>query len=373
MRCSRFCGIAAAMLLFLSGCTGTEAGNPAEVPSQSGGIQENNSTASETALPSEADAAASGTSSASGSGTADEGASPSAGWAVASKPKTTATPAPEEPFTPYEAPEYAGSSFHADLAEGDQNVQLDLSAVSQGYIGVSVKSETRVKMKVIKGDISYQHNVASDGTPSIFPLQSGDGQYTFEIYHVVEGTGGKYARIYQATKNVTLEDEFQPFLRPSDYVNYNENSKCVKKAAELAAKEEDALGVVTAIFNYICKNIDYDNEKAIEVQTNKTYLPDPDEIMESGKGICYDYAALAAAMLRSQGIPTKMVHGFVSSGDKDVYHAWNLFYTEETGWVAVEYAVKSGDWTRLDITFSAGGADSEFIGDGGNYTDTKYF
>lgn len=350
MRYGRLCGIAAAMLLFLSGCTGSEAGNSAEIPPQSAGIQGNNSPASGS------DKVASGTSSPTGS-----------------KSGATAAPGSDTSFTPYQAPEYAGSSFHADLAEGDENVQLDLSAVSQGYVAVSVKSETRVKMKVIKGDTSYQYNVASDGTPSIFPLQCGDGEYKFIVYHMVEGSGGKYGPIYTATKNVKLEDEFQPFLRPSNYVNYNENSKCVKKAAELAAKEEDALGVVTAVFNYMCENIDYNKKRAQEVQTNKTYLPDPDEILESGSGICYDYAALAAAMLRSQGIPTKMVHGYVSSGEKDVFHAWNLFYTEETGWVAVEYAVKAGDWTRLDITFSAGGADSQFIGDGGNYTDTKYY
>lgn len=341
----RLCGALMATLLFLSGCAGAESGNPAGSPLQSAGMQGNNSTGVKP-----------DSTSASGTGESD-----------AAVPNTS--------FTPYQAPEYAGSSFHADQAEGDENVQIDFSALGQGYVGVSVQSDTRVKVLVIKGDITYQYNVASDGTPSILPLQSGDGAYTFQVWHEVPGTG-KYACMYQAEQTVQLEDEFQPFLRPSDYVNYDENSECVRKAAELAKQQEDAVGVVTAVYEYICENIDYDKEKAIDVQTNKTYLPDPDEILKSGKGICFDYAALAAAMLRSQGIPTKMVHGNVTSESAEggyVYHAWNMFYTEETGWVAVEYSVKPGDWNRLDLTFSAGGAGSEFIGDGGNYTDMKYY
>ncbi len=166
-----------------------------------------------------------------------------------------------------------------------------------------------------------------------------------------------------------LQDEFQPFLRPSLYVNYSKDSECVRKAAELAGNAESALGVVTAVFEYICDNVTYDQEKAATVQTG--YLPDLDETLASGKGICFDYAALAAGMLRSQGIPTKMVFGYVSPGD--IYHAWNMFYTEETGWVSVSYEVKAGDWYRLDTTFSANGADDTFIGDGSNYVDVYYY
>ena len=97
------------------------------------------------------------------------------------------------------------------------------------------------------------------------------------------------------------------------------------------------------------------------------YQPDPDETMKTGKGICFDYAALAAAMLRSQGIPTKLIFGYVSPDD--LYHAWNMFYTDETGWVTAEFKVDSKNWTRLDLTFAANGSDAKFIGDGSNYSD----
>lgn len=273
----------------------------------------------------------------------------------------------ETSFVPYQAPEFADSAFHADKAEGTGTVKLDLSALSQGYVAVSAESGKRLKFQVLKGDIKYNYNIASDGTPSVFPLQSGDGTYTFKVMENV--TEGKYAPIYTAQKDVVLADEFQPFLRPSDYVNYSQDSECVKKAAELAQKAEDALGVVTAVYDYITTNVKYDYPKAESVQSG--YLPDVDETLATGKGICFDYASLTAAMLRSQGIPTKMVFGDVSPDD--VYHAWNMFYTEETGWVTVKFQVSADSWNRLDLTFSAGGADTSFVGDGNNYTDTSYY
>lgn len=277
----------------------------------------------------------------------------------------------KENFVPYQAPEFAGASFHADKAEGNDRAKIDLSEVSQGYVAVSATSDCRLKFQVLRGDDTYSYDLASDGTVSIFPIQSGDGTYTFRIMENVTDT--RYARLYEVEKKVKLKDEFQPFLRPSDYVNYAEDSECVEKAAQLAAEAEDAPGVVAAVFDFICGNVKYDNKKAQSIQDGvlTTYLPTPDETLRTGKGICFDYAALAAAMLRSQGIPTKMVLGYVSPDG--IYHAWNMFYTDETGWVTVKYQVKEGSWNRLDLTFSAGGADDAFVGDGKNYADLYYY
>ena len=72
-------------------------------------------------------------------------------------------------------------------------------------------------------------------------------------------------------------------------------------------------------------------------------------------------------MLRSQGIPTKMIFGYVAPNN--LYHAWNMFYTPETGWVTASFQVNPNNWNRIDLTFSANGADSSFIGNGSNYSD----
>ena len=268
---------------------------------------------------------------------------------------------------PYQAPPFADSAYHADAAQGNDQVKLDLSATSDGYAAVSAQSSSRLKFQVLKDDMTYTYDISSDGTPSIVPLQCGNGSYTFKVMENV--VDSKYAELYSASTDVQLSDEFQPFLRPSDYVHYTQDSECVKKANELAAKATDQAGVIQEVYGYICDTVKYDEQKAKTVQSG--YIPDVDETLRTGKGICFDYASLAAAMLRSQGIPTKVIFGYVSPNN--LYHAWNMFYTDESGWVTVDYQISGGNWNRLDLTFTANGEDDTFVGDGNNYTDVYYY
>lgn len=290
-------------------------------------------------------------------------ATPAIGSLFEKKQETAAAAEPEAEAGPYVAPPMKEAAFHPELAETGERVMLDLSAVSDGVVAVSAQSDKRLKFQVVKGEETYNYNLASDGTPSIFPLQCGDGEYRFRVMENV--VDKKYAELFSRTVDVKLSDPFAPFLRPSDYVNFNADSACVKKAAELAKTAGTPLGLVAAVYGFVCQTVRYDEELARTVKSG--YLPVPDRTMLSGKGICFDYAALAASMLRSQGIPTRMVFGYVAPDQ--LYHAWNMFYTEETGWVTVSFEVSANSWVRLDLTFAANGADSQFIGDGSNYAD----
>ena len=272
-------------------------------------------------------------------------------------------PASAAPAGAYSPPEYKGSYFDEEEAEGDSGVALDLSNTSQGYVGVSAYSDSRLKFQVIKGEMTYTYDISSDGEPSILPIQSGDGWYTFRVMENVADS--KYAILYMTEEEVTLDDEFEPFLRPSDYANYSSDSQCVKTAAELAAKSADQNAFIGAVYDLVCKKVKYDKHKAETVQSG--YLPVPDETLSTGKGICFDYASLCAAMLRSQGVPCKVIFGYVSP--EDLYHAWNMIYTESEGWVTVQFKVTGDDWNRVDLTFAANGADASFIGDGSNYAE----
>ena len=295
----------------------------------------------------------------------DEGQTP-LGW-FTKRTGASAELLQEEDLGPYTAPPFADSVYHPEHAVGDAEHHIDLSSLSEGYVAVSASSANRMKFQVLKDELVYNYDLASDGTVSFFPLQSGDGLYRFRIMENV--VDNKYAEVCSVSSEVLLADEFQPFLRPSDYVPYTRDSLCVQKAQELAATAGDELGMVKAVFRFVCTGVSYDTVKASKLTSG--YMPIPDETMQTGKGICFDYAALVGAMLRSQGIPTKEIFGYVSPGG--LYHAWNMFYTAQTGWVTVSYEVRGARWNRLDLTFSANGADGTFIGDGGNYTDVYIY
>lgn len=263
-------------------------------------------------------------------------------------------------------PEYHDAEFHEDDAEGEGEVQVDLSCVSKGYFGVVAKSDARLKLQVLKDDETYTYDI-EQGVEQIFPLQCGDGTYTIKVMENV--SGNSYYELYVTSADVKLDDPLDPYLRPNVYADYSKDSNCVKTAAKMAGESGTESEFVGKVYKYITDKVDYDYEEAKTVQSG--YVPDPDEVMETGKGICFDYASLAASMLRSQGIPTKIIFGYVAPDN--LYHAWNMFYTEEKGWTTVEFSVDPGDWTRVDLTFSANGQNADFIGDGTNYQDVYQY
>lgn len=268
-----------------------------------------------------------------------------------------------DPNLHYEIPPFLSNTFNEDAAKQKDSFLIDTSQKEDGYFGVKAESEKRLKIQVLYEDLTYTYNLKNDGTVSFFPFQEGNGSYAIRIMeHVVDN---KYSEKFRVEEDVKLKDEFQPFLHTSVYVDYTEDSECVKKANEFAKEAMDALDYISMVYKFICKNIRYDVKKAENIPTG--YIPVPDETMETGKGICFDYASLAASMLRSQGIPTKLIFGYVSPDD--LYHAWNMVYTEEEGWVTVEFSVSKESWNRVDLTFSANGSDSKFIGNGDNYAD----
>ncbi len=259
----------------------------------------------------------------------------------------------------YTVPPFLDSEFHADQAQKNGDVQIDVSAVSQGYIAVSAESEKRLKVQVLCGEQKYNYDLHNDGTPEVFPLQCEDGMYTVRVMENMQGN--QYAEKASVKQQVTLQDEFQPFLRPNQYVNYRESSDCVQKVRELAGECHTDTDLVRAVYGYLCDTVKYDHDKAENVE--KGYLPSPDETLHTGKGICFDYAALSAAMLRSMGVPTKLVTGYVG----DLYHAWNIIYLKEHGWITMEIKASAEQWQRIDVTFAASGTDAAFLTDDGNY------
>ena len=130
----------------------------------------------------------------------------------------------------------------------------------------------------------------------------------------------------------------------------------------------DDLDYVQNSYYYVIRNISYDNDKAENTPTD--YVPDIDTILEEKKGICFDYASLMAALLRSQSIPTKLEVGY--SGE--AYHAWISVYLTESGWVDNIIEFDGKDWVLMDPTLAANNSSkavAKYIGDGSKYT-VKY-
>lgn len=246
-------------------------------------------------------------------------------------------------------------------------VRIDASNTSEGYLMLSYSGDADMARVQITdpSEAVYSYVLPPDEMVSV-PLSGGDGSYHIDVLE--HAFDDMYALCCSWDTKVALSDEFKPFLYPNIYCWYTKDSRCVQYGMELSDSSSNDLDYVKKVYNYVTQNITYDTDLASRVPAD--YVPNADRTMESQKGICFDYAALMAALLRSQKIPTRLEVGY--SGQ--VYHAWISVYLKESGWVdkIIEFDGKS--WSLMDPTLAASNSASavkKYTGDGSNYT-VKY-
>ncbi len=264
---------------------------------------------------------------------------------------------------------YSTSADGANVFNGMVSV-IDISNVSKGYIMVKYTGTNPTVKVQIRHENSewYTYDLNVDGDYEVFPITTGNGSYTLTVNENIQGT--KYAQVDAATFSVQLENDYLPFLHPNQYVNYNENSIIVDATKKIASSANNDLDVVISVYEHVVENVEYDLKKAENVEF---YLPDVDETYTSKSGICFDYAALMTAMLRTQNIPTQLVIGYAGTA----YHAWISVYTPETGWIDNMIEFNGVEWTRLDPTFASTSNNNpdilEYVGDGENYNALYFY
>lgn len=254
------------------------------------------------------------------------------------------------------------------VTEGNEYAIVDYSNAKDGYIMINYLGTCdKVKLQLTgPNKVTYTYDLHNGF--DAFPLTSGDGVYDISVCENISGT--KYSLSFCTKIEVSGISEFGPYLYPNSYVHFSKDNKVITKAANLAAYCNSDLEVVTNVYNYIIKNITYDYDKANTVKSG--YISNIDEILESGTGICLDYACVMTSMLRSQSIPTRLEVGYV--GADMVYHAWISVYIEEVGWLNGIIQFNGVEWSLVDPTFGASTNEKklkEYIGDGSNYS-TKY-
>lgn len=208
-------------------------------------------------------------------------------------------------------------------------VDIDASNTSEGYLMLKFKSNDEKSKKIVrivntKTNLNYDYYLDILNEYVTFPLTDGDGIYTVQVFQQVQT---KYTLKNSAKIDVVIEDDIQQFTYPNYYVNYTSESKGVKMAEYLCENLKTDIEKAKEINNYVIENLTYDFNLAANMPIG--YIPDLDRVITEKTGVCFDYAALLTAMLRSVGIPTKLMFGYV----ENVYHAWISMYTTELGWV----------------------------------------
>ncbi len=229
-------------------------------------------------------------------------------------------------------------------------------AVDGGYIVVRIVNTTGKQVQVMFNADGKQTNqaVKTDGTENRITPPFGSGTYTVRLLERIDPNDNRYSTLHTATVNVAMADtpsapirqqpsgsaqapsSTNPYLGSSVEVNWSTGLACVKKATELCANQSTNSGKAKAIYKYLNGILTYDMSKLGKLPGG--YKPSPDSTFSSQMGICYDMAALYAAMLRSQGVPAKLCKGY--SDNVDGYHAWNQVDMD-------------GSWSTVDLSVDA--------------------
>lgn len=222
------------------------------------------------------------------------------------------------------------------------SLNIDESNLNNGMISVSYQPKKNIQTKVMvqKENIKYTYTLQGNDK---FPLQLGNGDYQIRILEQVKGT--TYRQIDQQVVSLDMSNSNSVYLQSSQIINWTSNMKAIKQAKKLTKGAKTDKEKLNAIYQYIIKNIKYDKIKIKSVQ-GTSYVPSIEDTYKSSKGLCYDYSAIMAAMLRSVGVPTKLVMGY--SDKIDVYHAWNEVYLEDVG-----------SWVTIDTTYDVAAKDAK--------------
>jgi len=251
----------------------------------------------------------------------------------------------------------------------DGSAILDYSNAAQGYISVmSYLPGIVVKVLVDIGNVQYQYTINDAYDYIVIPLSEGSGYYQVGVWQNI--VDDQYSAVFAYDIDVLITDEFTPFLHPSQFVSFAQGDASTALSQELAAGTVTDVDVINNIYHWVCENIEYDVDKATTVASG--YLPNNTDTINSGTGICFDYAVLTASMLRAQRVPAKLVIGYAGTA----YHAWMEVYSVEQGAV-FGYFFNGTEWVRMDPTFDAaahGAIDlAHVIGDGTNYQPIFYY
>jgi hypothetical protein len=215
---------------------------------------------------------------------------------------------------------------------------VDSENSSKGMISVNYNSANNAKAKVLieKSGEKYYYSLSKNDAYNKFSLQMGNGTYTISILENLKDN--EYKVVSKENIDVKVEKENDTFLGSVQNINWSSSSLAAQKANEIAKNAQNQTQTIQVIYNYLVNNIKYDEAKLNKLSPD--YLPDADTTLKNKKGICYDFSSTFAAMLRSQGIPAKLVKGY--SKNVEGYHSWNEVYLEnENKWVIIDTSYDS--------------------------------
>jgi hypothetical protein len=142
-----------------------------------------------------------------------------------------------------------------------------------------------------------------------------------------------------------LTEKNRPYLMPNVYIQ-SDDAAIKRLAKELVGKEKDIFQAALILERWVTENMKFDLGIVFAPAT---------EIFQDRRGTCVGYATLLATLARADGIPSRIVMGYVYALGMFGGHAWTEILAGEQ-WIPLDAAIVNegvADATRFYVVASS--------------------
>ena len=131
----------------------------------------------------------------------------------------------------------------------------------------------------------------------------------------------------------------------------SKEARFVKLAKTIVGDETDVAVAAKKIQLYVNHKMAPDASIAV--------LRDANEVLDSSRGVCRDYAILTATLMRAAGIPARLATGLVSWDGDFYYHAWVSIFDGKK-WVGVDSTTDEAQISAAHVELAVGTVSEAF-------------
>ena len=222
-----------------------------------------------------------------------------------------------------------------DVANGGAAAPFSITDEEEFGLSTPVSNAT-MTAPIVTGPVLS--SISSDDLGDQFVTVTGSGtgsiSYTITAKETVYAVDGRILNPWTIPAYDTSSPIYQQWANPS----LNENGRIqatdpaiVAMAKQIVGTEQNPYIKAWLLFHWITQNITY--------SPTTTAAGGASQVLQSRIGICSDFADLYVAFLRDEGIPARVVSGWLADAgtpSNSGWHSWVEFYIPGHGWLPAD-------------------------------------
>jgi len=257
-------------------------------------------------------------------------------------------------------------SYNAIITTKITNIDAEVNE-ARLWVALPVNCDTQQNVSIISIDPEPDKiTLAPEACTRICYWNLGDSipkNSTITITQMISFTANPFTTPIDPSKVEAYDvasEIYKEYTKPSQKVE-SDDPQIVATAKNIVGNQTNPYKKADRIYGWVVKNITYELQ---EEELGARYA------FYNRKGDCTEFATLFVAMCRSQGIPARLVHGYLYSSDASAGHMWAEFYLPPYGWVPAD---PTGDHlTKSRFFFGRLGSNVLILSKGNVGTSSKY-